>query len=119
MDVQQLLDSARETLRVSRVFGEPVERDGITLVPVAKIQGGGGGGQGDAPDGKGFGGGGGLAARPAGVFVIHGDRVRWRPAVDVNRIMVGTQAVAVIALLAWRSVAKARRSEGSARDRGS
>jgi uncharacterized spore protein YtfJ len=107
MDVQQLIDSARDTLTVHRVFGDPYERNGVTVIPVARVQGGGGGGQGDAPEGKGFGGGGGMAARPAGLFVLTGDRVRWQPAVDVNRIVLGAQVVAVVALLTWRSVAKA------------
>jgi uncharacterized spore protein YtfJ len=108
MDVQQLIDSARDTLTVKRVFGDPYERNGVTVVPVARVQGGGGGGQGDSPDGKGFGGGGGLTARPAGVFVLTGEQVRWQPAVDVNRIVLGAQVVAVVALLTWRSVAKSR-----------
>jgi hypothetical protein len=36
--------------------------------------------------------------------VLTGDRVRWQPALDVNRIVVGAQVVAVVALLTWRSV---------------
>jgi uncharacterized spore protein YtfJ len=108
MDMQQLIDSVRDALTVKRVFGDPYERNGVTVFPVAKVQGGGGGGQGGDPSGEGFGGGGGLAARPAGVYVLTGDQVRWRPAVDVNRIVLGAQVVAVVAMLTWRSVAKAR-----------
>ena len=107
MDVEQLIASARDTLTVKRVFGDPYERNGVTVFPVAKVQGGGGGGQGDSADGQGFGGGGGFIARPAGVYVLSGERLRWQPAVDVTRIVVGAQVVAVVALLTWRSVAKA------------
>lgn len=107
MDVEQLIASARDTLTVKRVFGDPYERNGVTVLPVAKVQGGGGGGQGDPAEGQGSGGGGGLAARPAGVYVLTGEQVRWQPAVDVTRIVVGAQVVAVVALLTWRSVAKA------------
>jgi uncharacterized spore protein YtfJ len=46
MDVEQLIADARDALTVKRVFGEPYEHNGITVLPVAKIQGGGGGGQG-------------------------------------------------------------------------
>jgi uncharacterized spore protein YtfJ len=105
MDVEQLIADARDALTVKRVFGEPYEHNGITVLPVAKIQGGGGGGQGDSAEGQGVGGGGGLAVHPAGVYVLTGDRVRWQPAVDVTRIVVGAQVVAVLALLTWRSVA--------------
>ena len=107
MDMEELIASARDALTVKRVFGEPYERNGVTVLPVAKMQGGGGGGQGDSADGQGFGGGGGLTARPAGVYVLTRERVRWQPAVDVTRIVVGAQVVAVVALLTWRSVAKA------------
>ena len=40
-----------------------------------------------------------LNARPAGVFVTKDGEVRWRPAVDVNRIALGGQIVGIVALL--------------------
>jgi uncharacterized spore protein YtfJ len=43
MDVETLLKQAREVATVRRVFGEPIERDGVTVVPVAAVRGGGGG----------------------------------------------------------------------------
>jgi hypothetical protein len=82
---------------------------------VAAVRGGGGGGQGEgaAPDGagtgSGSGGGFGLTARPAGVYVIEGASVSWRPAIDINRIVMGGQIVAVVALLVLRSVLRRRR----------
>jgi hypothetical protein len=50
----------------------------------------------------------GVIARPAGAFVIRGDDVAWRPAIDVNRVIIGGQIVAVVALLVVRSIARAR-----------
>jgi hypothetical protein len=41
--------------------------------------------------------------------VISGNDVRWQPAVDVNRAIIGGQIVAIVALLVLRSVLKARR----------
>ncbi len=109
MDVQQLMEGARDALTVDRVFGEPIERSGTTVIPVARLGGGGGGGQGDAADGEtGSGGGFGLTAAPAGVIVLTGDRVRWEPALDINRIVLGAQVVAVVVLLTARSIVKAR-----------
>lgn len=51
-------------MKVKQVFGEPYERDGITVIPAAAVSGGGGGG-GDASEagGAGFG----LSARPVGL----------------------------------------------------
>ncbi len=115
MDVNELMQQTRDALSVSRLFGEPYERNGTTVIPVAVVRGGGGGGHGEGPgpegsgSGSGSGGGFGLVAKPAGVYVIDGSGVRWRPAVDVNRIVLGGQIVAVVALLVLRSVMRARR----------
>lgn len=60
------------------VFGSPVERDGVTVIPVAKVSwvfGGGGGG--DAK-GQGTGGGGGAIASPAGYIEISGGSAEYR-----------------------------------------
>ena len=111
MDIQALLDQARDSLTVKRVFGEPIERDGVTIIPVAKVMGGGGGGTGsDAgdPASTGSGGGFGLRAVPAGVYVVRGDAVRWEPALDLNRVILGGQVVAVVLLMIVRSILKNR-----------
>lgn len=47
----------------------------------------------------GWGGGGGLTARPVGAFLIKGDEVTWRPAVDVDRMILVGQIVGAIAVL--------------------
>jgi uncharacterized spore protein YtfJ len=78
-----------------RVFGDPIQAGDVTLVPVAVISGGGGGGSKSANEaGAGFG----LSARPAGVFAIQNGDVRWRPAVDVNRAILGGQLVGIAAI---------------------
>jgi uncharacterized spore protein YtfJ len=112
MDVQQLLDRVKDSLTIERVFGAPIEKDGTTVIPVARILGGagGGGGQSPADQATGEGGGFGIRARPVGVFVIRDQDVTWRPAVDVNRVILGAQVVAVIALLTARSITKSRAS---------
>ena len=115
MDVNELMKQTGDALTVSRVFGEPYERNETTVVPVAAVRGGGGGGHGEGPgpdgsgSGSGSGGGFGLVAKPAGVYVIDRSGVRWRPAVDVNRVVLGSQIVAVVALLVLRSIFRARR----------
>lgn len=109
MDVLGYLGKVGDAVTVKRVFGEPYERDGVTIIPAALVLGGGGGGGGESPgEGGGSGGGFGVVARPAGAYVIKEGRVTWTPAVDVNRIVIGCQIVALVAILARRSVKKAR-----------
>lgn len=108
MDVQQILTQARDTMTVKRVFGEPYEKDGVTVIPVAAVSGGGGGGSGEQTDqGKGSGAGFGVNARPAGMYVIKGDDVKWIPAFDTNRVIMGGQIVGAIALLTLRTLIRA------------
>jgi hypothetical protein len=101
MDVKDILSQAEDAMNVKRVFGEPIEKDGVTIIPVAKV---GGSEEGN----KGFGAGFGLSATPAGVYVIRDGRVGWRPAVDVNRVIMGGQIVAIVFLLTIRAFIKAR-----------
>jgi uncharacterized spore protein YtfJ len=110
MDVQQLIAQARDALTVKRVFGDPYERNGVTIIPAARVQGAAGGGAGEDGGGQGSGSGGGfgLTARPVGAFVVRDGELHWRPAVDVNRIVLGGQLVAVVALLTLRAILKAR-----------
>ena len=40
MNVDELLGGARDAISVRRVFGDPIEHDGVMVVPVAKVGGG-------------------------------------------------------------------------------
>ena len=82
-NVDELLAGAREAITVRRVYGEPIEQDGVILVPAARVMGGGGGGG----DTEGNGGGGfGIYAWPVGAYVIRDAKVTWKPAVDPVRV---------------------------------
>ena len=113
MDVQEVVAQARDAMSVKRVFGEPYENNGVTIIPAAKVGGGAGGGGGEGTDtdgagGKGSGTGFGLSARPAGAYVIKDGDVTWRPAIDVNRVILGGQIVALAAILTVRTIVKSR-----------
>jgi len=99
--IDKLVEGHRDAITVKRVFGDPYQKNGVTVIPAARVMGGGGGGQGEAPDGAGhgIGTGFGIAAHPVGAYVIRGDIVKWEPAIDVNRIIAGTFAVAALAIL--------------------
>jgi len=114
MEPDELMQQARDAVTVKRVFGDPYERNGVTLIPAASLRGGAGGGKGeggagDSATGSGSGGGFGLTAKPAGVYIIEDGKVRWQPAVDVNRIVLGGQIVAIVGLLVLRSILRRRR----------
>lgn len=98
------IDRARDTMTVRRVFGDPIERDGVTIIPAANVTGGaGGGGDAEGNAGGGFG----VRAKPAGAYVIKNGEVRWEPALDLNRTILVGQMVGIVALLTLRSIVKA------------
>lgn len=101
------IQQARDVLTVRRVFGDPIEREGVTVIPAAKVRGGGGGGSSSGPNGEGGGGGFGVSATPAGVYVIKDGNVRWEPALDLGRTIFMGQLVGIVALLTLRSIVKA------------
>lgn len=122
------IEAVKDVVSVRRVFGEAYEADGVTIIPVARVRGGSGTGYGsaggskgqaggDEPDstgatagleGSGGGGGLGVAAAPAGAYVVRGGRVEWRPAIDVNRVILGGQVVACVVAIAAACVLRAR-----------
>jgi len=113
------LSTIREALEnagADKVFGAPIHQNGLTVLPVAKVSGGGGGGGGHgateaSPEAGGLGGGLGVTAKPVGVFVIKDGTIGWRPVVDLNKIVLGGQIVAVVALFALRAFFRARRRD--------
>lgn len=110
MDVQATLDKMRDTVTVKRVYGDPYEKNGVVVIPAADVSGGGGAGGGQGSDNSEGGGGGfGVSARPAGVWVIDGNSVEWKPAVDVTKIVLRGQFVAIFFFLALKAFAKKRR----------
>lgn len=122
MDVNEVLNHAREAMTVKRVFGDPYEKDGVTVIPVANVMGGagagGGSGMGAKPAGtgdgavgesageSGYGMGYGLRATPAGVYVIRSGEVEWKPALDMNRLILQRAGVALVGLVVLRSIVK-------------
>lgn len=88
-----------------QVYGEPVERDGTTIIPVAKVQWGfGGGGIGHGPAERG-GGGGGVRAFPTGFIELRDGHAEFRPIDDpTSTIRLG--AASAIGFLAGLVLAR-------------
>jgi uncharacterized spore protein YtfJ len=114
MKVNEIMSTARDSLTVKRVFGDPYERDELIVIPAASVSGGGGGGTGHDEKGQeGEGGGFGVNARPAGAYVIKDGQVSWRPAVDVNRVITTVGLIVIVYLLTRPRMARAHaRSAG-------
>jgi uncharacterized spore protein YtfJ len=92
-NVDEMWQGVRDSVTVRRVYGKPVESDGVTLIPAAVVRGGAGGGG----DNEGNGGGGfGVVARPIGAYVIRNGKVSWRPAFDLNRVLLIVAALAYL-----------------------
>ena len=103
MNALETINQTRDALTARRVYGDPYQEEGVTVIPAAHVMGGGGGGGDQAGNGgAGFG----LSARPAGAWVIRDGDVQWRSALDVNRMVFMGQLVAIVALLTARSIVK-------------
>jgi uncharacterized spore protein YtfJ len=99
--VERIAERVGARASVRAVFGDPIERDGITIIPVARVRWGFGGGAGNGPiavgpgldgegapareagdgsqPGSGSGGGGGAAADPVGYIEIGPEGATFRP----------------------------------------
>src|SRR2546425_10238510 len=106
MRVMDVVNEAKGAMRAREVFGTPYEKNGITIIPAAKIAGGAGGG-GDQQNPQAGGVGFGVSSRPVGAFVIKDGEVRWQPALDLNRVILMGQVVAIVALLTVRAAIQA------------
>ena len=104
MNVQEILEKAQDTVTVKRVYGTPIEKDGLTIIPAAAVSGGGGGGGGPADSGGGAGFG--VRARPVGAFVIKDGEVTWKPALDETRIAMRGMLIPIVGMLVARSIVK-------------
>lgn len=147
MDMKELIDTAPiaqlvDNIGVKSVFGEPIEEDGVVIIPVAQVEYGFGygGGYGNNPNageiedgadqeaadeeqpGEGGGGGGGAGGRatPRGFIRITPEGVNYEPISDNDRV-----PLAGILMIVWsvfwvamtiraliKSVAKVKKAKG-------
>ena len=109
MRIDELFAQARNSVEARMVFAEPIEKDGLTVIPAARVAAGGGGGNGRDKQGQqGEGGGIGFTARPVGAYVIADGTLRWEPAVDVNRLIAVAGSIVVAGLWFATRAAKVR-----------
>jgi len=88
----------------SAVFGPAVERDGVTVIPVARARWGFGGGAGGDGGGEGSGGGGGGVVSPLGYIEVRESGAEFKPIRDPRLVAVAAAATVCVAGLAARAV---------------
>ena len=104
--LERLAQQIQVNANAKQVYGEPVERDGTTIIPVAKVQwgfGGGGIGTGAAERG---GGGGGARAYPTGFIELRNGKADFRPISDPMAPAILAAAGLALGLLLARFVKK-------------
>jgi uncharacterized spore protein YtfJ len=120
------IGTIQDEVGASACFGSPVERDGHTIIPVARVQfgygmgfGGGSGGKGvpgdfsehaESGEGGGGGGGGGGSSTPVAIIDITSNDVKISPIRDETRIALSSLMLigwaAFWLTLTWRTVAR-------------
>jgi uncharacterized spore protein YtfJ len=103
--LREALTTLRENSGVETVYGDPIERDGRTVVPAAKVAYGFGGGFGTGgtdEDGSGGGGGGGVAASPLGALEVTDDGTRFVRFQDRRRTLALALVAAAVGYLLGR-----------------
>jgi uncharacterized spore protein YtfJ len=109
--LERLADRVGAHASIRAVFGEPIVRGDLTIVPVARIRwgfGGGGGHTDDSPTGaaSGHGGGGGVAADPIGYLEIDAGGATFQPISDPYPRPAFLIATGVTAALVIRALAR-------------
>ena len=75
---ERLAEAFKTFADAKMIYGEPIERDGMTIIPVAKLRYGFGGGGGKHNRDEGGGGGGGMIVQPAGYIELKGGTSKFR-----------------------------------------
>jgi hypothetical protein len=105
MSTPETLGRISDLLNARRVYSDPIERDGVVVIPAAQVGGGGGG---ERIEGQKDGGGMGLRARPIGAFEIRDGKTTWKAAIDWDRVILRTQLMC-LALYVGRAWLRRRR----------
>ena len=104
----QLLERVGIVATSQAVFGAPVDRDGTTVIPVARVRwgAGAGGGEGgkEGEHGEGGGGGGGASATPVGYIQMGGGKAEFVRIRDITGLWPLVLASGAAAWLVFRGI---------------
>jgi uncharacterized spore protein YtfJ len=103
--LERIAQTVGQTAQASTIFGERVDREGVTVVPVAKARfgfgGGGGSGTREEGQGSGRGGGGGVYVSPVGYIEVRDGSSEFKR-ISAPRDLLPLLAAASLALIALR-----------------
>lgn len=94
--IRTMFDKFTKHKDVTFIYGEPISQGKQSIIPVAKMNYyfGGGGGKGtnaesdETSHGQGEGGGGIVSVKPLGVYKMTDNKVRFKPIIDVNFMLI-------------------------------
>ncbi|MCZ7662652.1 MAG: spore germination protein GerW family protein [Thermoleophilia bacterium] len=105
--LERLADRLGGAARSAVIYGDPVDKAGVTVITVAKARWGlGGGSGGSAESGEGSGGGGGVAVSPVGYIEIRDGGSAFHPIRDPMALLALVLAGGFGALFLLRGVRK-------------
>ena len=104
--VERIAEKMSGAANASRIYGEPVERNGVTVIPVSKAVYGFGGGAGTKAGEEGSGGGGGMVLTPIGYIEIKEGATKFRTIRDPQTLIKIFAISGVAVLLTARSITK-------------
>jgi uncharacterized spore protein YtfJ len=97
------------TANAATIFSTPIERNDVTVIPVARASYGFGGGSGTRSGEEGFGGGGGVRVAPVGYIEIRPGVVVYKPIRDWTVLIPALAAGALLTLTAVYGITSLRR----------
>ena len=107
--LERIGQTVGERAQASAIFGDPVERQGVTVVPVAKARfgfgGGGGGGTREESQGFGRGGGAGVAVTPIGYIEVRNSGAEFKRITTAADLLALVAAFSIAALAVKRLLA--------------
>lgn len=112
---ERLAEALNTSAGAKMIYGEPIEHDGVTIIPVAKLRYGFGGGGGKHGGEEGSGGGGGEVVQPAGYIELKDGSSKYHAIREPMAFVPLVIAGGVTGLLLARGLHKMFHREGGSR----
>jgi uncharacterized spore protein YtfJ len=111
--IHEVAERLADSANVRTVYGEPVDRNGITVIPVANVRYGFGGGSGRQPakGQEGTGGGAGVQVSPVGYIEMSQGKVKFRR-IRLGATLLRAFGIGMAALVFAREIARAVSQRG-------
>jgi uncharacterized spore protein YtfJ len=101
--LQRIGETVGQKAQVATIFGDPVDREGVTVIPIGKARfgfgGGGGSGSREQHEGSGGGGGGGVVVTPVGYIEVRDSSAQFRR-ITTSKDLAGLAVAGSLAVLA-------------------